>query len=548
MHRWAQRLTPALIDAARLCRHSRRARDATTLGPVNADVGRGIVTRDLLVAIGLGVVSGLLMAASLRPLGWWPLAFVGLVPMIVAQYRLVRFRWCWVPVTTAVFVFAYVSTGFLYTAHALWFAIGAPVIWALIVGGFALVDRSLNERTRWRWFIILMPVMWVALDAVRVYLVLTGTDGYIAYSLYRFPVLIAPVSTVGIIGLNLFILMVNYTVALAVLRFRAQSNPRMRTVLASAVVMLAVIGGWIGLGVGTVNATTASSGPTVRVAAIQPGSTLMTSSLGGQQSAEEAKQMQAILVRMTTEAAARGAQLVVWPEEIIGFNPATAPASQTQWLRDLVSSTGVYLVTGYIQTPADGSYTNAAALLDPSGQVLGHYTKAHEAPFDDDLFQTGDTYSSYPTDLATIGMMICFDEEFPDTSRFIALSGANIIAMPAWQFKELASIQEFDKLALRAAEDRVPIVSADLAWDSAIVDANGAIIVNTDDLTAYGRAAVLVADVALGPRNAPFLLLGNWVGMLCVGATVVLVALAAGTHLRGRRDVTPTHAPPHARQ
>ncbi len=141
-------------------------------------------------------------------------------------------------------------------------------------------------------------------------------------------------------------------------------------------------------------------------------------------------------------------------------------------------------------------------------------------------------------------MMICFDEEFPDTARFITLSGADIIAMPAWQFKELASIQEFDKLALRAAESRVPIVSADLAWDSAIVDANGAIIVNTDDLNAYGGTAVLVADVHLGPRNAPFLLLGNWIGWLCVGATIVLIVLAVSAGLRGRRDVTTTQPPP----
>lgn len=484
------------------------------------------------------------MCASLRPLGWWPLAFVGLVPMVVAQYRLVPLRWCWVPVTSAVFVFAFCSTGFLYVSHALWFAIGAPALWALIVGGFAVVDRSLNERTGWRWFIALMPVMWVSLDTIRVYLVLTGTDGYIAYALYRFPVLIAPVSTVGIIGLNLAILMVNYAAALAVLRFRASDHPSLRTVVVSVGVMAAITVGWIALGIGTVNATTASSGPTVRVAAVQPGSTLMSTGLGGQQSAAEAKQLQARLADMTTEAADRGAQLVVWPEEILSFNPATAPADQTQWLRDLVTTTGVYLVTGYIANLPDGQYTNAAALIAPSGVVLGHYTKAHEAPFDDDLFQTGDTYASYPTDIATIGMMICFDEEFPDTARFITLSGANIIAMPAWQFKDLASIQEFDKLALRAAEDRVPIVSADLAWDSAIVDANGAILVNTDDLSANGGSAVLVADVALGPRNSPFLLLGNWIGMLCVGATIVIIVAAVTGTRWARSGEEPTPASP----
>ncbi len=503
---------------------------------VNAFGAQGKAVRNVVIAVGLGGVSGLLMAASLRPLGWWPLAFIGLVPMIVAQYRLLPVRWCWIPVSSAVFVFAFCSTGFLDVSHALWFAIGAPLIWALIVGGFAWVDRSLNERVNWRWFILLMPVMWVTLDAVRVYFVLTGTDGYIAYAMYRFPVLIAPVSTFGIIALNLFILMVNYTIALAVLRVRAASNPRNRTVVTSVGVMAAIVVGWVGLGIATVNATTASSGPSVRVAAIQPGSTLMSTGLGGQQSPEEAKQLQALLVKLTTEAADRGAQLVVWPEEIIGFDPATAPPTKTQWLRDLVTTTGVYLVTGYIANLPDGQYTNAAALLAPSGEVLGHYTKAHEAPFDDDLFQTGNTYPSFPTDIATIGMMICFDEEFPDTARFITLSGANIIAMPAWQFKELASIQEFDKLALRAAESRVPIVSADLAWDSAIVDANGAIIVNTDDLNAYGGTAVLVADVHLGPRNSPFLLLGNWIGWLCVGITIVLIALAVSFGLRDRRE------------
>lgn len=500
----------------------------------------------MLGAVALGAASGGLMAISLRPVGWWPLAFIGLVPMIVAQYRLVPMRWCWVPVTAAVFVFAYLSTGFLYTTHALWFALGAPMVWALIVGGFALVDRTLNERTGWRWFIVLMPVMWVALDTARVYVVLTGTDGYIGYALYGFPVVIAPVSTVGIIGLNLFILMVNYTVAMAVLRVRASPHPRARMVLASVAMMVAIGTGWLILGIRTVDATTASSGPTVRVAAVQPGSTLMSTGLGGEQSAAEAKQLQARLVTMTTDAAARGAQLVVWPEEILDFNPATAPAAQAQWVRDLVAGTGVYLVTGYIASLPDGQYTNAAALIAPSGEVLGHYTKAHEAPFDDDLFQTGDTYSSYPTDIGTIGMMICFDEEFPDTARFITLSGADIIAMPAWQFKELASIQEFDKLALRAAEDRVPIVSADLAWDSAIVDANGAIVINTDDVSANGGSAVLVADVALGPRNSPFLQLGNWVGMLCVGMTIVfiVVALTGGPWTRRRVEPTAASRPP----
>lgn len=55
--------------------------------------------------------------------------------------------------------------------------------------------------------------------------------------------------------------------------------------------------------------------------------------------------------------------------------------------------------------------------------------------------------------------------------------------------------------------------------------------ISTDDFTTNGSHAVLVADVALGPRNSAFLLLGNWVGWLCIGVTIVLVVLA----VTGRR-------------
>lgn len=502
----------------------------------------------ILVSIAMGAASGLMLAAALRPLAWWPLAFIGLIPMILAQYRVLPRRWCWVPVVTAVFVFAFLSTGILYTQHAAWFAFGAPAIWAAIAGGFAIVDRSLNERQGLRWFIVLMPVLWVGLDSLRVYLVLTGTDGYLAYALYEHPAVIATVSVMGIGALSLLILVINYALALPLVRGRAvsrrwqASRPSLRTVVTSGVIALTVVLAWFAFGVASVRHTLATSGPTVRVAAIQPGTANMPVGLGGPPSAGQIAAMQAELSEMTRTAARQGAQLVVWPEEVIGFNPQTAPPSQSAWLLDLVRETGVTLVTGYIANLPDGSYTNAAALISPQGTVLGHYTKAHQAPFDDDLFQTGDTYSSYPTPIGTIGMMICFDEEFPDTARFITLSGANIIAVPAWQFKELASIQEYDKLVLRAAEDRVPIVSADMAWDSAIIDATGSVLASTDDVTTDGSSALLISDVALGPRDGPFLLMGNWVGMLCAGAGLVLIVVAIMVRAAARRPswVRPT--------
>lgn len=492
-------------------------------------------TARLMVALLLGLLSGALLAASLRPLGWWPLALIGLVPMILAQYRLVPLRWCWVPVSAAVFVYAYCSTGILYTGHAMWFAIGAPILWAAIAGGFALVDRRINEPGQLRWLVLVMPIMWVGLDSARVYFILTGTDGYLAYSLYAHPALIAPVSVFGIGALTLVLLMVNYAFALLIMRLLGPDSARWRQVLPQCAGVLALVIAWTTFGAASVQNTLATSGPKVRVAAVQPGTAHEPIGLGGPPTPTQVAAMQSELSDMTRTAAAQGAQLVVWPEEVIGFNPASAPADQSAWLFDLVRETKVTLVTGYIGFYPDGSYTNAAALIDPAGNVVGNYTKAHQAPFDDDLFQTGDTYPSFSTAIGTIGMMICFDEEFPDTARFITLSGADIIAVPAWQFKELASIQEYDKLALRAAENRVPIVSADMAWDSAIIDATGAILTSTDIVTTDGGSALLIADVQLGPRGGPFLLMGNWIGSLCIGASLVLIVVALTMTLTAAR-------------
>ena len=523
------------IPAVGGCRVARPTILGVSLDARSTNAGLRSRPAGIVAALLLGVLSGALLAASLRPLGWWPLAVVGLVPMIVAQYRLVPLRWCWVPVSAAVFVYAYCSLGILYTGHALWFAIGAPVLWAAIAAGFALVDRRINERTGMRWLIVVMPVLWVGLDSARVYLVLTGTDGYLAYSVYAYPTLIAPVSVLGIGALTLLLLMVNYAIALPIVRLGNRGSLRWKAVVVQGAVVLALVIAWTSFGAASVQHTRDTAGPSVRVAAVQPGTANEPVGLGGPPTPAQVSAMQAELSEMTRSAAAQGAQLVVWPEEVIGFNPQTAPAEQSAWLFDLVRETRVTLVTGYIGFFPDGSYTNAAALIDPSGTVVGHFTKAHQAPFDNDIFQTGDTYPSFPTAIGTIGMMICFDEEFPDTARFITLSGADIIAVPAWQFKELASIQEFDKLALRAAEDRVPIVTADMAWDSAIIDATGAVLTSTDDVSTSGGPALLVADVQRGPRDGPFLLLGNWVGMLCIGAGILLVVIALAMSLTAHR-------------
>lgn len=81
----------------------------------------------------------------------------------------------------------------------------------------------------------------------------------------------------------------------------------------------------------------------------------------------------------------------------------------------------------------DGSLIwNCAYLLDRDGRLAGKYRKVHEA----ELYrvehgvQVGDDYPVFQTDFGRVGMMICFDNVFPETSRILALRGAELILFP----------------------------------------------------------------------------------------------------------------------
>jgi apolipoprotein N-acyltransferase len=513
------------------------------------NIGRTAIL--VVIAIACGIVSGLLMVVAMTPAGWWPLIFVGLVPMVFAQYRLLPRVWCWIPVSVTALV--YVGGGYSYqfvdSARPYFFL--APIVVAIIFAPLAVMDRALSERSSFKLFVLQMPVMWTGLDALRQNLSLSGTTGDIVYSLTREARLIEPVSVFGIFGLELLILAINYGLALLVLHAVSWDKlgglvPLRKVVAWSVSVVVVAAVAWGVSGAALYNSVQASSGTTIRVAAVQPGSAYANDNADTLPTAVQEAGFEAQLSLMTERAARLGAKLVVWPEEYLPFNPATGPAADRAWLTGLVEKTHVYVVTGFVgplSSQAEDwvpySYRNQAALIGPNGTVLGIYTKQHQAPFDDDLFATGSASPSYPTSIGTIGVEICYDFAFQGPTRVEALGGANILAIPSWQGSSDVNIPNWDRLVFDAVENRVPAVNADQAWMSIIVKANGQIVSFVDDPSSSGRTALLVGDVQLGPRNSPFLTLGNWIGDLAIFGTVGLVAFGLIAIFSDRRKARP---------
>lgn len=123
---------------------------------------------------------------------------------------------------------------------------------------------------------------------------------------------------------------------------------------------------------------------------------------------------------------------------------------------------GVAIVYGYPQRhPQDARPYNAVQAIGPSGQALGHYRKTH-------LYGEADQQQFSPGPQAPqvfawrgwrLGLLICFDVEFPETVRLLALQGADLVLVPT------ANMQAFDEVPrllvpARACENRVFVAYA----------------------------------------------------------------------------------------
>jgi len=172
---------------------------------------------------------------------------------------------------------------------------------------------------------------------------------------------------------------------------------------------------------------------------------------------------------------ATGADLVVLPESVTtGFTPGVGaeelwdlvspvPGPVTEPLQEVASRLRTHLVVGTYERGADrGVVHNAAVLLDPSGEVAGTYRKTH--PFCTEMrsrggwVTPGDEVCVVETDLGAIGMIICFDGDYPELSRITAVRGAEVIVRPSALLRS-ADIWELTNRA-RAYDNHVYVVGA----------------------------------------------------------------------------------------
>lgn len=147
------------------------------------------------------------------------------------------------------------------------------------------------------------------------------------------------------------------------------------------------------------------------------------------------------------EAAAKGANIVCLQElftslyfcdveDYENFKLAEAiPGATTDELSVVAKEAGVVIIASLFEKRAQGLYHNTTAVIDADGTYLGKYRKMHipddPAYFEKFYFTPGDLgYKIFETKFAKIGVLICWDQWYPEAARLTSLMGAEILFYP----------------------------------------------------------------------------------------------------------------------
>jgi N-carbamoylputrescine amidase len=175
--------------------------------------------------------------------------------------------------------------------------------------------------------------------------------------------------------------------------------------------------------------------------------TKLTVALVQQSNSDNAEQNMAKSIAAIREAANKGAKLVVLQElhrslyfcqteDVDVFDLAeTIPGPSTHTLGELAKELSIVIVASLFEKRATGLYHNTAVVLENDGSIAGKYRKMHipDDPgfYEKFYFTPGDLgFEPIQTSVGKLGVLVCWDQWFPEAARLMAMAGAELLIYP----------------------------------------------------------------------------------------------------------------------
>jgi apolipoprotein N-acyltransferase len=459
------------------------------------------VRRNNLMNWGAALLTALLLILSFPDFDLWPLAWIGLAPLLIAIANR--------PTSKRAFFLGWVAGSVFFYATCYWLtysmihyaAIRAPLAYLLLIPGAlvmglfpALFAMALARLVR-RWgsrALFVAPLLWVALEWLR--LNVTGQLwNAIGYSQAFHPYIIRMASWGGVYAVGFLIVIVNAAVAFAFLQ---------RTIKAVSIAAIVIVGTvvcFVGLDLCTDlfwNSFTSSAETPILVVALQPNVPMDFD--------KSDREMDELLNRHISGSenglsAAQGKEwqrLVIWPESPMNFI-----YGRDQQLRDLLTQFTRRNHTSLIlnsQEPApnDGFY-NSALLINEEGRLTAQYDKIRLMPFGEYVplprwlpgsdrvraivggFTPGSHYTLMPVGTMRAGVFICIESAYPWIPQTLTREGADVlinISNDGYLGRTPVMRQHLANTIFRAVENGRPVLRVTNTGITAFIDARGAVL------------------------------------------------------------------------
>jgi apolipoprotein N-acyltransferase len=505
--------------------------------------------RHLAVPLGIQIACGVAYGLCFPPSCWSALAWVVLVPALIAMRRVATGE---AAVLGGVLAFAgaCVTVDWLFGAVVVYFEqsalVGAGLFAAIVLvmvvppyAAFGAWYRASAERAG-RALPLLAAAAWISGEYFRANFLGGNPWVLIGYSQARVVPVVAIADIGGVYAVGFVVILVNLT--LAELCWRWREKGAWKTAV-PALVLLALTLAWGSSRSEVKVAAERRDVPGIGVAVIQG-----NLDLGTQWSSDLYGRNLDTYLRASLKAIRESRpDLIVWPESSLTFFLEREPSYQ-QSIASVLRQGRTQLIAGgpHVVDDEETRFHNSALLVDSDGRVIDRYDKELLLPFAEyqpfrwlDLmnrdfgqvreFLPGPARPPLRAVGGPAGAMICNEALFPEIARARALAGATYLVTltnDTWVGSEKFAQISFDMAIVRAVEQRRFLIRASTSGPSAIIAPDGSVLAQS----AAFRPATTVGRIERRQDLTPYARVGDLVARACAVVTLLTLLL-----LRRRR-------------
>jgi len=163
-------------------------------------------------------------------------------------------------------------------------------------------------------------------------------------------------------------------------------------------------------------------------------------------------------VKQAKKAVAKEADIICLPEHWLPEKTIPSPMSPLPGLQSIAEEYGVVVVGGAFYEKVKGRLYLNSPVIDRDGEIIGRQSKVHLFRFEKKIARPGNDYTIFQLDGFKLGILVCYDVDFPEASRILTLRGADLLMCPSRIVRQ--GIEPWHQyVTIRSLENRIAVVA-----------------------------------------------------------------------------------------